>query len=70
MIEMLMDCHEREMLNQPPSKNYITRTAKGLLKRGLVVDIMYYDSEKEKKYLAFKLTEQGKSFLKNYTNQN
>lgn len=66
MIEMLMDCHERELLKQPPSNSYFTRTAKGLISRGMFVAEMYRKNPESKQYLAFKLTGRGKDYLKHY----
>lgn len=64
MLEILMDCHEREMMRQPPSY-YRTQFAKGLVKRGYVVDLMHLNEETGKEELAFVITAAGKDFLAN-----
>ncbi|MEO5942852.1 MAG: hypothetical protein ABIP30_00265 [Ferruginibacter sp.] len=68
MLEILMDCHEREMMKQPPSY-YPTRFAKGLIKRGLIVDLMYRNVRTDREELAFVITEAGKNFLDKKNNQ-
>jgi hypothetical protein len=62
MEQLLMDCHERELLQQKPYSIYYSRSAKGLLERGLLCTGMY-KSEKGT-YLAFYITQLGISYLK------
>jgi hypothetical protein len=67
MIEMLMDCHERELLNQEPCDINNTRIAKGLLTRGLFTASMYRSKITGKSYMALFITPEGKEYLKAYT---
>ena len=69
MLEILMDCHEREMMRQPPS-SYPTQFAKGLIKRGFIIDLMYRNIRTNKEELAFVITKEGKDFLANKTRLN
>ena len=63
MLEMLMDCHERELLSHEPCDSYITQTAKGLVSRGLFTSSMYTSPKSGKTYMAFYVTELGKKYL-------
>lgn len=65
-LEMLMDCHERELLGQEPCDTYRTQTAKGLVMRGFFTSAMYTSKITSKTYMAFYVTEAGKEFLRNY----
>ena len=67
MIELLMDCHEREILKMPTCEA-LEEGAKGLLNRNLV-KLKDYFNEKGKKYFAIFLTEEGRLFLKNHNIQ-
>jgi hypothetical protein len=67
MLEILMDCHEREMMRQPPSY-YRTQYVKGLIKRGYLSDIMHPSDTTGKMELAFIITDEGRNFLLNHFN--
>ncbi len=64
MEELLMDCHEREILKQDPCEVASTKHTKGLIDRGLV-DVKYYTNSKGKKYLAIFVTDLGRNYLSN-----
>jgi hypothetical protein len=66
MIEMLMDCHERELLNLEPCDINNTKIAKGLLTRGLFSAAMYQSKTTGKRYMALFVTTKGKEYLKTY----
>lgn len=67
MIEMLMDCHEREILGLEPCDSHNTQTGKGLIARGFFTSEMYTSKTSGKKYMAFFVTESGRQFLRDYT---
>jgi len=70
MIEMLMDCHERELQQQEPCSGVLkTQVTKGLLTRGLLRTDTYTDRSTGRIYLAFFITELGKTFLTQYLQQ-
>ncbi len=69
MIEMLMDCHEREILGLDPCDSYNTQTAKGLIARGFFTSGMYTSKTNGKRYMAFYVTESGKQYLRDYTRE-
>jgi hypothetical protein len=66
MIEMLMDCHERELLKQEPCDTYTTQTAKGLVTRGLFTSAMYTSPTTGKRYMAFYVTALGVEYLQEF----
>jgi hypothetical protein len=66
-LEMLMDCHEREMLKHEPCSTYHTQTARGLVMRGLFNSRMFTSPTTGKTYMAFYVTEAGKEFLRKHT---
>jgi len=61
MIECLMDCHEREMLNMPPHRGTI-KFAGGLLKRKLLTSRIYRHSN-GKNYISLYTTQLGRDYL-------
>lgn len=61
MKELLMDCHEREILHQAPYSIYYTQTAKGLVTRGLFYVKQYLASDKP--YMGFYITQLGIDYL-------
>lgn len=67
MLEMLMDCHERELLFREPCDTYKTQSAKGLIQRGLFTSKMFTSSISKKTYMAFYVTQKGKDYLEWYT---
>ncbi|MEO7049589.1 MAG: hypothetical protein ABI091_30075 [Ferruginibacter sp.] len=62
MLDILMDCHEREMMKHRPI-NYRTQYIKGLVERGYVKDTFAANEATGKKELAFVITNLGKDFL-------
>jgi hypothetical protein len=64
MIEILMDCHERQMMNLEPRDAATVQYAKGLILRGMV-DTRTYITAKGKKIIAFYITNSGIAYLKN-----
>jgi len=62
MIEFLMECHERELMNRPPCEA-TERGANGLIDRK-VVRTEYFTDEKGKRFLGVLITNEGRSFLK------
>ena len=66
MIELLMDCHERELQNQEPCSGVSrTQNKKLLLSRGFLEAKMYTSKVSGKIYMAFFITATGKKYLKN-----
>lgn len=61
MKDLLMDCHERELHQQPPYSIYYTQTAKGLVARGLFYAKEYTAGEKP--YMGFYITQLGIDYL-------
>ncbi len=66
-LEMLMDCHERELMGQEPCNTYKTQTARGLIIRNFFTSRMYTSPTTGKTYMAFYVTEAGKEYLHKYT---
>lgn len=62
MIEFLMECHERELMNRLPCEA-TERGAKGLIDRKLVTTEFFFD-EKGKRFLGVLITNEGRNFLK------
>jgi hypothetical protein len=62
MIEFLMECHERELMNLHPCEA-TDRGAKGLIDRQLVVT-EYFVNEKGKRYMCVNVTKEGRNYLK------
>lgn len=62
MIEFLMECHERELMNRPPCEA-TERGAKGLIDRKFLKTEYFFD-EKGKRFLGVLITSEGRSFLK------
>ena len=63
MEDILMDCHERQLMKTDPLGTYYSRHSKGLLIRGL---IKAEPIIKKGKYLmAFMITPQGVEYLRN-----
>ncbi len=63
MIEFLMDCHERELMQMPPC-DATQGGAKGVLIRGLVTPTLFVD-EKGKSLMCVRISNKGKEFLRN-----
>lgn len=61
MKDILMDCHEREILKQDPRSTYYSRYSKGLLKRGLLTAKPFIRHGKT--FMAFFITPEGIEYL-------
>jgi len=64
MIETLMDCHEREMLGQPPCLTDL-KSLTGLITRSFIEHRTIQRNGKE--VVGFFVTQTGKDFLEEYT---
>lgn len=64
MEDILMDCHERELMRMPPRDAALTPSVAGMVSRG-VLYIKPYGSILGKWYLALYLTIKGKGYLIN-----
>ena len=62
MIELLMDCHEKELMKQEPCDVGTTLYAGGLLARGLL-EVKPYLTPKGKRIMALYVTELGREYL-------
>lgn len=63
MAELLMDCHEREMLKSEPLLICSSPSSKGLLRRGLIEAREF--EKNGKKFYGFFITSIGIEFLEN-----
>ena len=59
--ELLMECHERQLLKQEPLSTYHSRFAKGLVERGLIATERMVKNEKPIE--VFCITQKGIEFL-------
>ncbi len=65
MIEFLMECHERELMNLSPFE--ATKTGvKGLIDRQFI-STEYFRDETGKRYLGVFITENGRKYLEEST---
>lgn len=64
MEELLMDIHEREILNLEPYYAGTTKYAKGLFDRGLL-QCNLHNTTNGKKILVLAVSEMGRIYLKN-----
>ena len=64
MLEILMDCHEKELMNIDPNEVASTHYSTGLIKRGFIT-IQPYVTKKGKRYFAMFLSNAGRNFLSN-----
>jgi hypothetical protein len=62
MLEALMDCHERELMNLEPYDVGNLYYATGLIQRGML-GTRPYITKTGKKIIAFYVTIQGKAYL-------
>ena len=62
MIELLMDCHEKELMQQEPCDVGSTHHAGGLLARGLL-EVKRYITPKGKQIMALFVTDLGREYL-------
>ncbi len=65
MIETLMECHEREMLELEPCTSYNVQSTRGLYERAYIYCVNFID-RKGKKQVGFRVSALGKRFLENY----
>ena len=63
MEDLLMDIHERELLNLEPYYAGTTKYAKGLIERGLL-QCNLYNTSTGKKIFVLCISEMGRSYLK------
>ena len=61
MIECLMDCHERELMNMAPNPATVKYVA-GLLKRRLLTSRVF-KNDKGKNYISLYTTQLGRDYL-------
>ncbi|MEP6675763.1 MAG: hypothetical protein ABJA78_11430 [Ferruginibacter sp.] len=61
MEQLLMDSHERQLQHQKPYSIYYSRSAKGLLERGLFYTTQYQSDTGT--YQAFFITQLGVEYL-------
>jgi hypothetical protein len=61
MINLLMECHERELMNQPPCEATFSGV-KGLLVRKLLTPAFYTDNNGKRSLCAY-LNAEGKKYL-------
>ena len=64
MIEILMDCHERELMRLEPCNAGTTRHVRALIERRLL-SAKEYKTEKGKKIISLYVTGLGKIYLSN-----
>ena len=65
MKELLIECHERELMNQQPCDVGSTNYAGGLLSRGLL-ELKPYITANGKKIMAMYITDIGRKILSNF----
>lgn len=66
MKEILMECHERELLGQQPMNPQDLKFIKSFYSRGLV-ELRYYLCDNGRPKAGFYVTEKAKRILKLYT---
>ena len=64
MIEVLMDCHEKEMMDLEPCNPGTLHFANGLIERGMLKTRIHI-TDKGKKITAFYVTQLGRTYLSN-----
>jgi hypothetical protein len=65
MTEILMECHEREMLGQEPMNPQDFKYTKSFYTRGLI-ELRYYHSNNGRPKAGFYVTLKGKKMLASY----
>lgn len=63
MIELLMDCHERELMKLEPCHSTNIKYARWLIQRGLITP--HIVATKGKRIIAFYVTALGRIYLSN-----
>lgn len=64
MIELLMDCHERELMRLPAFEASTTCHSAGLIRRNFLSTIMC--NYKDRVYIGLRTTQHGRDFLDRY----
>ncbi len=64
MVDVLFDCHEKELMNEDPCDVGTTRSAKGLIERQLLTTKIFVTSS-GKAVMSLYLTELGREYLEN-----
>lgn len=64
MVDVLLDCHEKEMMNEDPCDVGTTRSAKGLIERQLLTTKIFV-TPSGKQVMSLFLTELGHEYLEN-----
>lgn len=67
MLEILMDCHEKELMNLEPSEADTVRFVTGLIDRGML-STKTYITNRNKKIIAFYVTHTGRAYLNKLSN--
>jgi hypothetical protein len=62
MVEVLMDCHERELLKTEPMEAFTVPSLAGLVKRGMV-NSRSYITQSGKRIIAIFITYSGRQYL-------
>jgi hypothetical protein len=68
-LALLMECHERELMDQEPLKATEARSVKLLIKDDLV-EFVNFQPSKGPAYVAVKISDAGKSVLDAYLKSN
>lgn len=68
MKELLIECHERELIKQDPFEVGTTRHSRGLIERCLT-DTGYFTNARGKKYLALFITHMGREYLRQLSDE-
>ncbi len=64
MVDVLLDCHEKELMDDDPCDVGTTRSAKGLIERKLLTTKIFVTAS-GKEVMSLYLTELGHEYLKN-----
>jgi hypothetical protein len=67
MLEILMDCHERELMNLEPCEAGTVHFVTGLIDRGML-STKTYVTNSNKKIIAFYVTHTGRAYLNKLSN--
>lgn len=65
MKDILMECHEREMLGQEPMNPQDLKFIKSFYSRGLI-EMRHYQCDNGRRKAGFYVTEKAKRILKSY----
>ncbi len=64
MVDVLLDCHEKELMDKDPCDVGTTRSAKGLIERKLLTTKIFVTAS-GKEVMSLYLTELGHEYLEN-----